>query len=185
MSTYGILYYIAYPVGGLAFLYSVILLARYILMSYIIKAIKGKMANIPNADGTSYAGDSALPYEDEHFRDQENELFHEEIAKLPYTSKKKQPNTDMIEVSPEKIGGTVNYGDVFSEGEPRLQATIEKEVIVGIAMPGRLANILLGKKQKEFINTMFYNLQKEKGIESTKWRDFVTTRREREVFKGM
>ena len=106
----------------------------------------------------------------------QNELFKQQASEIQkhLQEDKEKEGGDTIEVEIEKIGANIFEGrDTFSEGQPRLEANVLDEIIVGMMPLGKFAKGLLGKREREILESVMRDMNK---VDQTKWQDYIKTR---------
>ena len=179
MSIHDILKYSIYAIGFYALFHLALFVLRYILMFYIIMMMKKIAKKLPKFEKKQKKPNAVLIHEDEKYRDQKNEIFKQQAAEIQkhMQEDKEKEGGDTIEVDVEKVGANIFEGrDTFSQGTPRLETNIIDEVIVGVVPLGKFAKGILGKKEREILESVMRDMKKD-NIEPTKWRDYVAMRK--------
>lgn len=169
--------YSLYTGGTFAVLYTILFIIRYILMFYIIMMMKKIAKKFIKFEKKQKKYNPVKIHEDEKYRDQKNEIFKQQASEIQASQEegKEIEGGDTIEVQIEKVGANIfEERDVFSQGTPRLEANIMEEIIVGIMPLGKFAKGLLGKREREILQSMMRDMNTN---EQTKWRDYISARK--------
>lgn len=151
--------YFIYIFGSLSILYIALLIFRHVLLYYIMHALQKLKVSLPKFNNNKQKAD-ATDREDELKRDQEVEIFKQQVADLKANINKNKDG-DAIDVKVQRITKTSQGADdAFVGVESRLEMGQDLERIVGVAKPiGKWTSLVLGKKMSQIASIMQHQQQ--------------------------
>lgn len=172
--------YILYALGFISLLYVALIILRHIILYYLIRSYKAIFLSKKEFDNQDQQDADATDREDELKRDQEAEIFKQEVQEIKNRINKKKSG-DTVDVDVQRVtrtSGGVN--DVFSGTESRLEMGKDAERIVGFVKPiGKWTNIVLGKELSKIASIMQH--EKDVGkVSNNYWKRYVDARRQAE-----
>ncbi len=167
--------YIIYGIGSFSILYIFLIVFRHLLLFYIIKALQKMVASLPKFTSKQQKAD-ATDREDELKRDQEAEIFKQQVNEIKAHINKKKFG-DTIDVNVVRVSKTSQgVDDIFAGSESRLEMGQEIERVVGIAKPiGKWTSLVLGKKMSQIASIMQHQ-QNMRGGKDGYWTTYIKAR---------
>ena len=167
--------YIIYGVGTLSVLYIFLIVFRHVLLFYILKALQKITASLPKFTHKQPKAD-ATNREDALKRDQEAEIFKQQVSEIKASINKKKSG-NAIDVNVQRVSKTSQGSDdAFAGSDSRLEMGQEIERIVGVAKPiGKWTSLVLGKKMSQIASIMQHQ-QNMKGQQGGYWTSYIKAR---------